>query len=633
MPEVLRAAVMSRSMLPLQEEEECPSLYKGKEEKCPPVVLKEQGVHDDEKSIPAEREEENSVPSTLCEEPRIDQLSLDRPQEEAEEDTDTTSMEDITMGRDAEEDSPRRSMVEEDSSRRGSLLDELREEEEMRLRLLQVTLEPILRIYLPEIGNHQTMLKIILQEDHVQRVEEQAMREAVWEEECRRQREESRWEEEMKRQEERRRRWQEDEEDELLRPKQELAQPPPQILLMPRVGATGNRLGRSGTPREGEEEEKKIQSTVEAREDEKRERAASMEEDGKREKRREAAEELVDDERRRRAVSVEERRHPGDRRRRDEVRLRGVSVDETPPSGNWGGSYANGQRLRGVSLDERTEGEVEEEEGAKGSKMKDMRVPNTIGVDQRMLVPAPEVKSHCGDASDHQGDQQKSKEAGRRELMKSLEDEERFLLERREVFEEDLQMRKTSHSRTTERHRDSTGERRKSGRRVDSEEKLRRDSSEGKNISRTSRSQSSERILEGKSSHSRKSSESRSASSERILKQLERLGPSVGREPVQGIYVGEYQNQSWVFVGEITSVPREVSSHERRPLQRSASQESTASEKDFSKAYQAITHRMVHRKSSAIMYSRILERTFECNKTVLVHRFVSEIIFTVCNMC
>ena len=150
------------------------------------------------------------------------------------------------------------------------------------------------------------------------------------------------------------------------------------------------------------------------------------------------------------------------------------------------------------------------------------------------------------------------------------------------------------------------------------------------NISRTSRSQSSERILEGKS---RKSSESRSASSERILKQLERLGPSVGREPVQGIYVGEYQNQSWVFVGEITSVPREVSSHERRPLQRSASQESTASEKDFSKAYQAITHRMVHRKSSAIMYSRILERTFECNKTVLVHRFESEIIFTVCNMC
>ena len=224
--------------------------------------------------------------------------------------------------------------------------------------------------------------------------------------------------------------------------------------------------------------------------------------------------------------------------------------------------------------------------------------------------------------------------------MKSLDDKdkERLLLERRDNEDaDDHQTRKTSHSRTTERRRDSargerrrdsTGERRKSG-------QQRADSSEGKKLSRTSRSQSSERILEssGKSHSNRKSSnESRSASSERILKQLERLGPSVGREPVQGIYVGEYQNQSWVFVGEITSVPREVASLEgRRPLQRSASQESTASEKDFSKAYQAITHRMVHRKSSAIMYSRILERTFECNKTVLVHRFVLFCLF--CMFC
>ena len=77
-------------------------------------------------------------------------------------------------------------MVEEDSSRRGSLLDELREEEEMRLRLLQVEKLEI------------EVLTLILQEEHVQRVEEQAMREAVWEEECRRQQEENRCEQEMR---------------------------------------------------------------------------------------------------------------------------------------------------------------------------------------------------------------------------------------------------------------------------------------------------------------------------------------------------------------------------------------------------------------------------------------------------
>jgi len=48
-------------------------------------------------------------------------------------------------------------------------------------------------------------------------------------------------------------------------------------------------------------------------------------------------------------------------------------------------------------------------------------------------------------------------------------------------------------------------------------------------------------------------------------------------------------------------------------MRRSASIESTQSEREFRRRHQAITHRRVHRKSSAVMYSKILERTFgEC---------------------
>ena len=62
------------------------------------------------------------------------------------------------------------------------------------------------------------------------------------------------------------------------------------------------------------------------------------------------------------------------------------------------------------------------------------------------------------------------------------------------------------------------------------------------------------------------------------------------------------------------------------PLHRSASIESTQSEREFRKRHQAITHRMVHRKSSAIMYNKILERTFGTSVSVN-HVFIYSFCF------
>lgn len=146
---------------------------------------------------------------------------------------------------------------------------------------------------------------------------------------------------------------------------------------------------------------------------------------------------------------------------------------------------------------------------------------------------------------------------------------------------------------------------------------------------RTRKSSSSTGTGSRSSSRARQKSRSRSRSksSERMLQKLDPIEYDID----QGIYVGEYQKQAWVFVGEITNLHvdslNEIGT--TIPLKRSASIESTQSEKEFTKKYQAITHRMVHRKSSAIMYSRILDRTFECNKTVIVQRVEGEFGFRI----
>ena len=82
-----------------------------------------------------------------------------------------------------------------------------------------------------------------------------------------------------------------------------------------------------------------------------------------------------DDERRRRAVSVDERRHPSSRRPKEDVRLRGVSVDESPPGENYASRQIGGQRLRvGVSLDDQRANIVKD-------NSRDALIPVSIGVE------------------------------------------------------------------------------------------------------------------------------------------------------------------------------------------------------------------------------------------------------------
>eukprot|EP00095_Tigriopus_kingsejongensis_P003373 maker-scaffold153_size302544-snap-gene-1.8 protein:Tk03373 transcript:maker-scaffold153_size302544-snap-gene-1.8-mRNA-1 annotation:"serine threonine-protein kinase" len=135
--------------------------------------------------------------------------------------------------------------------------------------------------------------------------------------------------------------------------------------------------------------------------------------------------------------------------------------------------------------------------------------------------------------------------------------------------------------------------------------------------------------------HRKKSkSRSRSTSKERLLSKLAHddtvLMTGVDEDELIGLYVGGYKKTVWAFIGKLNQV--ESGQTERDPsypLRRSASIESTQSEREFRKRHQAITHRMVHRKSSAIMYSKILERTFECNKVVTVERIRGEFGFRI----
>ncbi|XP_049948162.1 uncharacterized protein LOC126456455 [Schistocerca serialis cubense] len=114
--------------------------------------------------------------------------------------------------------------------------------------------------------------------------------------------------------------------------------------------------------------------------------------------------------------------------------------------------------------------------------------------------------------------------------------------------------------------------------------------------------------------------------------------PAEGDEDA-GVYAETYKKATWIYIGETEEVhvwqkPESRSQDKDDKAsdgtsERRDSLESTISERDFRRKYQAITHRMVHRKATVEMYRRLANDSFDCDKTVVVRRQSGEFGFRI----
>lgn len=81
-------------------------------------------------------------------------------------------------------------------------------------------------------------------------------------------------------------------------------------------------------------------------------------------------------------------------------------------------------------------------------------------------------------------------------------------------------------------------------------------------------------------------------------------------DPDMGIYRASYTLGSWICIADRDSWRRNEVTSDKKYVENTERRGSTDSEKDFRKKYQAITHRLVHRKSCVEMFRRQSSNSF-----------------------